>query len=308
MAGTKRWLAAFLAGVLLFFCAAAPAEGGGRDTVEIQESMVSREDSTEKTLEDHLFLLLELTQSEEIRNLLQIKDVQTIATEVIVKILIWMARNRPVTMKILAELGIGETDLYCIGELWDSAERIRAVIREYEASEDRISLAEEFQALSEDPEIRDILEDLLRIFSSVDLLSLIRSAAEPDASGEASVSAEGPLAQKLQDRNLDENSFLGSLLMELMRTLDQNGWEPESLTVLLQNENVWRFLRHLAFSSAEVNLAFLQEYRKLSADPKVKAFVRRTFDACTALTEKTLHPDPPVPEESAEEAPKENTP
>ena len=64
MAGMKRWLSGFLAGLLLFSWTAALGEGSRRDTVEIQESLVSREDDSEETLEDHIRILLKLVQEE----------------------------------------------------------------------------------------------------------------------------------------------------------------------------------------------------------------------------------------------------
>ena len=73
MTGIKRWLAAILAGMLLFSCAAASAEENGRDTVDIQESLVTRE-YTDATLEDHFLQLAQLVQKDEVRNLLKIED------------------------------------------------------------------------------------------------------------------------------------------------------------------------------------------------------------------------------------------
>lgn len=134
MTGMKRRLAAVLAGMVLFSCAAAPAEDIGRDTVDIQESLVTRE-YTDATLEDHFLQLALLVQKDEVRNLLKIEDVSTIATEVVWKVLVWMWHNRPVTMKILVEFGVSEPDLRNVEKLWDSAERIIDALRKHGESD-----------------------------------------------------------------------------------------------------------------------------------------------------------------------------
>ena len=310
MTGIKRLLAGFLAGLILFSCAAASGEDGIRDTVEIQESLVSREDDTDATLEDHLLLMWNLMQEKEVRNLLQIEDVQVITSEVLAKVLIWMIRNRPVTMKILTEFGVAEEDRRCIGTIWDSAERIQAAINQYLETEDGKSLADEFTVLKDDPEFREALEQFMAMLSSDEVRSLIASLTEPETSGTKAAHGAGPLEQIALDRALDENSFLGSLILKLLNILDQNGWASETLPALLQNENLWRFLLHLAGSSTELNSLINEEYEKLTSDPDVMAFAERTLSALAAVSERVRSLGSPVPdpEESTDEAAKEAAP
>ena len=117
----KRWLAALLAVALLFSGGTVLAENANsRDIVDIQESMSSREGETVGTLAENILFLMEALQKEEIRSLLKMEDVQDILSEVVYRVLAWLVENRPVTMKILAELGVVESDLRCIEKLWDS--------------------------------------------------------------------------------------------------------------------------------------------------------------------------------------------
>ena len=310
MAGMKRWLAGFLAGLLLFTWTAALGEGSRRDTVEIQESLVSREDDSEETLEDHILILLKLVQEEEVRNLLQIEDVKTIMTEIVVKVLVWMIQNRPVTMKILTEFGVGETDLRCIEKIWDSADRIQAAADQYLLSEEGNSLAAEYNALANDPDFTEALKRLLNLLSSEDVRSLVNTLAAPEGSGTETMPGEGVLTQEALNQHLDDSSFLGSLLLKLMRVLEQGEQAAEALPALLENENLWRFLTHLTDSGTELNRIVMEEYNQLTADPEIAAFTGRTLSALAALAERVRSEAAPDPDsgEKPEETEKETAP
>ena len=194
MTGMKRWLAAILAGMVLFSCAAASAEEAGRDTVDIQESLVSREGEQARTLADHLLELTALMQREEVRNLLKIEDVSTITSEVISKILVWMWENRPVTMKILAEFGVSESDRRSVEKLWDSVHRLSAAFRNYEASEQGKQLKADADALMSDPAFKQSVYDLQVLLTSEDLGSIVDAMQEVSESGQAN-RTEGPLTK-----------------------------------------------------------------------------------------------------------------
>lgn len=278
MTGMKRRLAALLACMVLFSCAAAPAEDIGLHTVDIQESLVSREGQEDRTLEEHLLQILELLQRKEVRNLLKIEDVSLIASEVIWNVLVWMWDNRPVTMKILAELGIGETDLRNVDKLWDSAERLSSALEEHSKSEQGQRLEAEIHALAADEEFRKSLNSLADLMTSEDLGNLLASLQEAAESGSTALS-DGPLTAAALERELDRASFTGSLLLSLLNVLDQSEWARETLPGLLFNENLWRLLLDAAQGSEELDRIFREEFTLLTSDPEMNSFLQRTLYA-----------------------------
>ena len=287
MAGVKRWLAALAAGIMFFSGTAALSEAPGRDTVGIQESLVSREGTSGQTLEEQFLDLLKVLDTEEVRNLLKYEDVQEIFTEVIVKVIIWMAENRTATMKILTELGVGEGDRRCIGKIWDSAERISAVSREHRDPEDGKLLEEEFNDLMGDPDFQRFLLNLETALQSDHIRALseaVKSAAESAVAPEP---GSGPLAQEAV-RQLGRENFTATLLSLLMNVADESEWIREDVPKLLKHEKLWTFMRHLTMAGSEVNQVLQEEFRTLTADPEVSAFLERTLNAVHAVGEKAV--------------------
>lgn len=308
MTGFKRWLAGLLAGLVLFSWSAAPAEGSGRDTVGIQESLVSREDTPSLTLEEHLQLILDLLQKEEVQHLLKIEDVSKITTEVVWKVLAWMISHRPVTMEILREFGLAEADRACVGKIWDSADRVAGAVREYEKSEEGIELQAAAHALLNDPDFRDSLEDFLAMISSEDFREILDSFRNAAASGPEEVPGNGPLTQAAMDKHLDSGSFLGTLLLDVLGMLDRSEWARESLPALLTNDNLWALLLLLTNGSAEVNDAVANEIRLLSEDEEVYAFAERALSASSSLVKELRRLGGTVPDENPDEIPEETAP
>lgn len=286
MTGIKRRLAVMLAGMVLFSCVTAPAENTGRDTVGIQESVVTREGETAGTLKEHFLLLAQLAEKEEVRNLMRMEDVSTIANEVVWKVLVWMARNRPVTMKILAELGLAESELRNVGKLWDSAERVYAAFQEYSGTEQGKRIITDLDALLNDEVFTKSLKSLQALLTSEDLgniLTALKEVTESDRTGWT----EGPLTKEALDRNVDQTTFTGSLLLALFNVLDQTGWAMESLPDLLMNENLWRFLKDISEGSEELDRTMQEEFSLLAEDTEMTAFLEQTFFAGLDLI-KTL--------------------
>ena len=286
MTGIKRRLAVMLAGMVLFSCVTAPAENTGRDTVGIQESVVTREGETAGTLKEHFLLLAQLAEKEEVRNLMRMEDVSTIANEVVWKVLVWMARNRPVTMKILAELGLAESELRNVGKLWDSAERVYAAFQEYSGTEQGKRIITDLDALLNDEVFTKSLKSLQALLTSEDLgniLTALKEVTESDRTGWT----EGTLTKEALDRNVDQTTFTGSLLLALFNVLDQTGWAMESLPDLLMNENLWRFLKDISEGSEELDRTMQEEFSLLAEDTEMTAFLEQTFFAGLDLI-KTL--------------------
>ena len=288
MTGIKRWLAAVLAGLVLFSCAAS-AEETGRDTVDIQESLVSREGEQAESLGDHILLLASLMQKDEVRNLLKIEDVSTITSEVISKILVWMWENRPVTMKILAEFGVGEPDLRNVEKLWDSADRLSAAFRNHESTEHGKQLSDDVAALMEDPDFIRSVNDLRMLLSSEDLAGIV-GALQEAASGQADLT-EGPLTKAALEQEVNRTTFTGSLLLSLLGVLDQSEWARNSLPGLLMNENLWRVLKDLSEGDEELDRVVREEFTLLSEDPEITGFLQSTLSAVPDLLNILHSPD-----------------
>ena len=276
----KRWLAALLAGILLF-PGAAFSEGSGstaRDTAEIQKSLVSRE-SSEQTLEQHFLQLLELLKRDEIRHLLTIEDFSTITSEVIVKVFIWLGENRPVTTKILEALGISEADRLCVEKVWDSAERIYDAWMAYSESEDGQKLAAEAQALAEDPEFQEALLEFSDVLSSDRMEAIVITILDSALQSGEPLLHDGPLAGKVQGSLRENKTFAGRLFLLLMEFLDQTDWAREPVLKLLGNGKLWTFLLHAVNIDSSLDRVLEEELQKLAEDPDIKAFLERTVSS-----------------------------
>ena len=123
----KRILAGWLAVMLLFAAGITLAENPGEEnTVSIEESLVSGEGMDPGSTEQNVRMIQGLLKNEDIREILKNPEVESVLSDVISKILVWMVRNREVTMKILTEMGVSEADRKSVEKIWDSLERINA--------------------------------------------------------------------------------------------------------------------------------------------------------------------------------------
>ena len=287
MMGMKRCLAGLLAGVMLFPGIAAVAEETD-STVKIQESLVSREETEDTSQRERLFQIAELMNTEEVRALLNIDDVKSILNDVVFKVLRWMIDHRPVTMKIFTELGIGEKDRQCIEKLWDSAERIENAAREYRNSEDRARLAEEFDALTEDPDIQDTFRFLQSIVSQENIDMVLQAIRNSMDTGTETGLGDGPLTREARKEELEQKSFAGFLLVLVLGMMEQSDQAETLIPKLLQNRKLWQFLAHVANAGSDINPVLLEEFQKLSADPEVTDFVERLADGLHAVAEQFL--------------------
>ncbi len=280
----KRWIAGLLAAILLLTgCVTAAEEEYAADSAVLPESTASAEGTASGELAEDLQLLQVLMEDEDFRNLFRIEDVRDVATEIVWKVLVWMAENRPVTMKILTEFGVGEEDRSCISTIWDSVDRVAAALQDYYASEDGERLIAEFQMLQNDPDILESIRNIWELIQSEDLASLMNAvvdAVEADLEG---AKLEGPLTQQAIQERIDNKTYIGSLILRIMDVIEQCDWMQTSLPKLAENETLWMFLKHLADRNAAMNGIVESEMLTLSKDPAVVDFVQRNLQVLGSI-------------------------
>ena len=198
----KRWLAGWLSVVILFsggFCLAeAPQE---KERADLEETVVTVEGENLGTVSENLVFLIKMIGDKDVQDLLKNEEVKSVAWEIATRVFLWMYENRPVTMKILAELGIGEGDRHCVEKLWDSAERIHAALDAFSDSDEGVKLMMEFDALTNDPDILLSMNEFLDLLTSEDLTVLLN--AIPEVVNESIAErkdSDGSLTQQALDR------------------------------------------------------------------------------------------------------------
>lgn len=275
----KRWLAGWLSVVILFsggFCLAeAPQE---KERADLEETVVTVEGENLGTVSENLVFLVKMIGDEDVQDLLKNEEVKSVAWEIATRVFLWMYENRPVTMKILAELGIGEGDRHCVEKLWDSAERIHAALDAFSDSDEGVQLMMEFDALTNDPDILLSMNEFLDLLTSEDLTVLLN--AIPEVVNESIAErkdSDGSLTQQALDRKVDRSSFLGTLIFRILFVMDHSEWARNSVPKLLENENLWTFLTHLTSGNKELDRVFREEFVRITSDPEVKGFFKQTL-------------------------------
>ena len=303
----RKWLAGCLA--LIFFISGIPgfAENTGKDTVSIQESMVSVEGQTVGTLSENFRFLADLLKDEEIRSLLKMEDVKTIFTEVIWKVLVWMYENRPVTMKILTELGVGEKDRQCIASIWDSVERIARAADAFSASEEGKQLKAEADELLADPDFRSTFMGILDFVTSDDLTNLLEAVWEAAESADTVIADnDGRLTEEALKRELNRNTFIGNTILNILKSLEESDWFRVSLPKVQGNEKLWKFLLHAASMNSSLDDVIREEMTKLSGNPDISEFIWENLIGLSELQQSLM--EAAEPEEAAGEAGGETVP
>ena len=284
----KRWIAVMLAAILLLTGSLAAAEGaGGTMDAETREAMEPQKEENVGTLIKDLVFLVELLQNEDVRNLFQLRDVQDLMNEGVYRVLVWMVENRPVTMKILVELGVGESGLRCIDIIWDGAERIETAWRSLTVTEEGKQLLAELAAVRDDPEIQKSAAKLWAVISSDEVATLLDSFWNTVINGSAPEPPQGALTQEAQERQMDTTTFTGGLLIELLKFVEESEWAQESIPALLINENLWRLLIHLSKDN-EVYRVIREEFRILAEASEIKALLQQMIQEITDLYQRML--------------------
>ena len=299
----KRILAGWLAVMLLFAAGITLAENPGEeDTVNIEESLVSGEGMDPGSMEQNLRMIQGLLKNEDIREILKNPEVKSVLSDVIVKILVWMVQNREVTMKILTEMGVSEPDRKSVEKIWDSLERINASNQEYLETDDGKQLAAEYTAVKSDPDIIEAVKDFRMLSSSEDLEHLLKALGEAVAADKSNDEMEnGRLTQAVMNREIDDKTFVGNIILKILHVLDQNPWVQKSAPKLANNENLLKFLNHLAKGSPEQDKLIRTELQLILGDREVNLFIRKALREGHALFKALDNPSEPAPEPESKE-------
>lgn len=287
----RTFIAALLAVTLSagMLPAAAAENPAGRTDAEIQQTVVTREGENNDSIGSLLLELVRLTTREDVRELMQIEDFHLIVHEVIFKVLVWMVENRPVTMKILAELGLSEEDLRAVDKIWDSGGRIAESIREYGESEAGKKLEEEAEALGNDPEYMQSLVELVDLINENTVTGTLQTLDRLFSEGKdvlESEEAAGILTREAERRQLDKESFTGRLLTELLHIVDLNASVSDTILKILKNEHLWAMLLQITNGSRELDEALRQEFDSLGKDEEVNAFLKRLLNGMEGAVDK----------------------
>ena len=299
----KRILAGWLAVMLLFAAGITLAENSGEEnTVSIEESLVSGEGMDPGSTEQNVRMIQGLLKNEDIREILKNPEVKSVLSDVIGKILVWMVRNREVTMKILTEMGVSETDRKSVEKIWDSLERINASNQEYLETDDGKQLAAEYAAVKSDPDIIEAVKDFRMLSSSEDLEHLLKALGEAVAADKSNDEMEnGRLTQAVMSREIDNKTFVGNIILKIMHVLDQSPWVQKSAPKLANNENLMKFLNHLAKGSPEQDKLIRTELQLILGDREVNHFIQKVLRDGHALFKALDNPSEPAPEPESKE-------
>ena len=248
------------------------------ENADIQEAMVSGEGEAPGSLAQNLRMIQNLLKDEDMQAILRNEDVSAVTAEIALRVLMWLVQNRPVTMKILVELGISETELKCIEKIWDSSERVAAAYKEYLDSEDGKQLLAEFEAVRNDPDILACMSDFGDLLTSSDLKLLLVTLKEFSRDTLADgILYDGLLSQEAVKLNLARSDFMGKLIFEILHVLEQSDWAQSSLPKLADNKNLWPFLRHLSTGNPELNQLIQREFEQIMGDEEIIAFLQKTL-------------------------------
>ena len=230
------------------------------------------------------------------------EEVKTVTSEIIWRVLIWLYQNRPVTMKILAELGVKESDRRCIEKLWDSADRIGEALMNHSQTEDGRQLQAEAEAVKNDPELQESLVNFQALATSEDLTVILDTLSEAvKAETAEKKNPDGALTKEALNRNVDQSSFIGKLIIEALTVMDRSEWARKSVPKLLKNENLWRFLAHLSGGNSELDRVFREEFVLITNDPEINVFFKQTMLEARALYRALADPETDSPETAGNE-------
>ena len=142
----------------------------------------------------------------------------------------------------------------------------------------RIKLAAEYAAVKSDPDIIEAVKDFRMLSSSEDLEHLLKALGEAVAADKSNDEMEnGRLTQAVMSREIDDKTFVGNIILKIMHVLDQSPWVQKSVPKLANNENLMKFLNHLAKGSPEQDKLIRTELQLILGDREVGLTSRRDW-------------------------------
>lgn len=139
--------------LLIFTAVIGGAEEENRtDTADIQNSLVSDENRNQRSAEIHdiIHLISQMSQNQQLNDLLSMDEVKEIATEGIVKATAWLIANPHVAVKVMVELGLKQETAEAVGVLMERLNR--------EGRTDIDSLSEEDQEMIRDARMTIVMQ------------------------------------------------------------------------------------------------------------------------------------------------------
>ena len=282
-------LSLLLAVILLWApvsCLAGEAEEPAeRDTsseaVKIQESMVTDETGEKKTaLQENLSLIISLLNSEEFRELIKLEDARLLLRDVGVETGLWLWENRPVTMQILAELGLGENELGLVGRIWDSAEIIVLCVQNYlENTEDGQRLKKEYEAVSQEGVFRQSVLDFFNLATSQDLQALLQLITE-GLPAEDDWEPDPRLKEYAEAKGLNLEDPETRFALRIISVILESSWAQKSLPELMNDLDFWLLYTHLLqlYKQPELQPA-ITELEKLVTDPEMSVYLAGSIES-----------------------------
>ena len=286
---------ALVLALAMLFPAALPALAENpekKETADIEESMVTLEDEDLGSLAENFTLIKDLLKDEEVQGILNNQEVASVTSEIVFRILVWMFQNRSVTMKILAESGVSEADRQSIEKIWDSVDRVTSAYTDYLETEDGKQLQAECEAVKADPDIQQSVADFKDLVTSKDLNLLLQAITEAAKADAAENALEGSqLTQSAVEKEIDDTTFMGTMILQVMKILDQSTWAQDSVPKLAKNENLWKLLTHLANGNQELDQLLRTELKLILGDREINVFIQNLLKKGYALF-RILHRSP----------------
>ena len=104
----------------------------------------------------------------------------------------------------------------------------------------------------------------------------------------------GRLTQAVLDQEVDDKTFVGALIIEIMKVLDHSPWAQKSLPKLANNENVLKLLKHLAKGNPDQDKLIREELQLILGDSEVKTFILNVIRDGHELYKALVNPDNPA--------------
>ena len=253
---------------------AAPGSGAARDPAALPGAAARDPSGSRGTssLQEYVHLVTVLLESEDFRHLMEVEDFQYFLNDVLLDTLEWLWQNRPVAMKILDELDLSEEDRRLVTDIWDSAERIEANLKEYAATPDGAKLMEDLLTLMDSEHLYQSLSDLGDLLSSDDLekVLLALSGSLEETSEAVPEGDDTPLVELIRAHGMDPDSETFTQVRRLYRLVADSPWAQQSLPRLLSDETLWDLVNRLLTLPEEPMLEpSRQELRALAEKPEL---------------------------------------